>query len=91
MKAAIINSENIVVNIIVWDDTCEAPEGTTAIILEKNISVSPGWVWIEGTTFENLNPPPEPEPEPEPEPLTTQQKLEAAGLSIEELKGLLGL
>jgi len=30
-------------------------------------------------------------PEPEPEPLTPQQKLEAAGLSIEELKELLGL
>jgi hypothetical protein len=28
---------------------------------------------------------------PEPEPLTPQQKLEAAGLSVEELKELLGL
>jgi len=28
---------------------------------------------------------------PEPEPLTAQQKLEAAGLTVEELKGLLGL
>lgn len=28
---------------------------------------------------------------PEPEPLTPQQKLEAAGLTIEELKSLLGL
>lgn len=32
-----------------------------------------------------------PDPIPEPEPLTAQQKLEAAGLSVEELKGLLGL
>jgi hypothetical protein len=32
-----------------------------------------------------------PDPIPEPEPLTPQQKLEAAGLSIEELKELLGL
>jgi len=31
------------------------------------------------------------DPIPEPEPLTAQQKLEAAGLTIEELKGLLGL
>ena len=31
------------------------------------------------------------EPEPEPEPLTPQQKLEAAGLTVEELKELLGL
>lgn len=31
------------------------------------------------------------DPEPTPEPLTAQQKLEAAGLTIEELKELLGL
>ena len=31
------------------------------------------------------------DPIPEPESLTPQQKLEAAGLSIEELKELLGL
>ena len=37
------------------------------------------------------NTPLPPDPIPEPEPLTPQQKLEAAGLSIEELKELLGL
>jgi len=31
------------------------------------------------------------DPIPEPEPLTPQQKLEAAGLTVEELKELLGL
>jgi len=31
------------------------------------------------------------DPIPEPEPLTAQQKLEAAGLTVEELKDLLGL
>ncbi len=31
------------------------------------------------------------DPIPEPEPITPQQKLESAGLSIEELKELLGL
>jgi hypothetical protein len=35
-------------------------------------------------------PEPAPEPEPTPEP-TPQQKLEAAGLTVEELKELLGL
>jgi hypothetical protein len=37
---------------------------------------------------------PEPEPTPEPEPvpvLTTEQKLEAAGLTVAELKELFGL
>jgi hypothetical protein len=37
------------------------------------------------------NTPLPPDPTPEPEPLTPQQKLEAAGLTIEELKELLGL
>jgi hypothetical protein len=39
-------------------------------------------------------PAPVPEPAPEPEPpvaLTTEQKLEAAGLTVAELKELLGL
>ena len=31
------------------------------------------------------------DPTPEPEPLTPQQKLEAAGLTVEELRELLGL
>jgi hypothetical protein len=43
-------------------------------------------VWLE-----EGNTPLPPDPIAEPEPLTAQQKLEAAGLSIEELKELLGL
>jgi hypothetical protein len=42
--------------------------------------------WLE----EGNNPLP-PDPIPEQEPLTPQQKLEAAGLTVEELKELLGL
>jgi hypothetical protein len=41
--------------------------------------------------LEEGNEPLPPDPTPEPEPLTAQQKLEAAGLTIEELKGLLGI
>ena len=41
--------------------------------------------------LEEGNTPLPPDPTPEPEPLTPQQKLEAAGLTIEELKELLGL
>lgn len=41
--------------------------------------------------LEEGNEPLPPDPISEPEPLTPQQKLEAAGLSIEELKELLGL
>ena len=37
------------------------------------------------------NEPLPPDPIPEPEPLTPEQKLQASGLTIEELKELLGL
>jgi hypothetical protein len=37
------------------------------------------------------NTPIPPDPIPEPEPLTPQQKLEQSGLTVEELKELLGL
>ena len=55
--------------------------------------------WLEGYEIQGMewvktsegNTPLPPDPIPEPEPLTAQQKLEAAGLTIEELKGLLGL
>jgi len=40
--------------------------------------------------LEEGNTPLPPDPIPEPEPLTAQQKLEAAGLTVEELKDLLG-
>jgi len=41
--------------------------------------------------LEEGNTPLPPDPIPEPEPLTPQQKLANAGLTVEELKGLLGL
>jgi len=41
--------------------------------------------------LEEGNTPLPPDLIPEPEPLTAQQKLEAAGLTVEELKDLLGL
>jgi hypothetical protein len=51
-----------------------------------NIDYQEYLLWLE-----EGNTPLPPDPEPEPEPLTPQQKLEAAGLTVEELKELLGL
>jgi len=63
--------------------------------LKDNIYISPEPGVPEYDEYlkwvEEGNTPLPPDPEPEPEPLTAQQKLEAAGLSIEELKELLGL
>lgn len=57
MKAALIDNQNNVVNVIVWDDTCIAPEGTTALILEDNVSVAPGWTFDQPN---NIFIPPQP-------------------------------
>jgi hypothetical protein len=53
-------------------------------------------VWVNNNWQVQPIPKPEPEPEPTPEPepppvLTTEQKLEAAGLTVAELKELFGL
>lgn len=51
-----------------------------------NIDYQQYLLWLE-----EGNEPLPPDPIPEPTPLTPQQKLEQAGLTIEELKELLGL
>jgi len=55
MKAALI-SDGTVQNIIVWDDTCEAPEGVSVVVLEDHVPISIGWIQ-QGNSFVNPNPP----------------------------------
>jgi hypothetical protein len=89
MKAALIDNTGYVVNVIVWDDTCTAPDGVVAVVIENDFAVAPGWAYVDGVF---IAPEPEPTPEPEPVPvLTTEQKLEAAGLTVAELRELFGL
>jgi hypothetical protein len=57
MKAILINSENIVENIIVWDESCTAPEGLTSIIVEDDFLISTGWIYNGNNTFTDPNPP----------------------------------
>lgn len=45
----------------------------------------------DGNPYITYEKSPDPDPISEPEPLTARQKLEAAGLTVEELKELLGL
>lgn len=85
MKAALIDNNNNVVNVIVWDDTCIAPEGLTAVVLEDNYPVQPNFIKNEDGTFYNPNPPQEVLPK------TAEEKLEMSGLTVDELKQLLGL
>lgn len=56
-KAVIINSENIVENLVVWDDMCTAPANMTVVVLEPDIpGISPGWIWHGGRDFESSTP-----------------------------------
>jgi hypothetical protein len=62
MKAALIDNQNNVNNVIVWDDTCTAPNGTVAVVVEDDVSVAPGWTYANGT----FTPPPKPPLPPKP-------------------------
>ena len=63
--------------------------------IEDNASIPPDQTNTDYQAYlswlEEGNTPLPADPLPEPEPLTAQQKLEAAGLTVEELKSLLGL
>jgi hypothetical protein len=54
MKAAIINANNEVLNVIVWDDSCTAPPDTFAFVIEDDVMVEPGWVFQDGS-FSTVN------------------------------------
>ena len=60
MKAALVNANNVVENVIVWSQGDIAPEGFTVIELEDSHKVGPGWEWISGTDFLDTTPPPPP-------------------------------
>jgi hypothetical protein len=81
MKYKIINGlNNNLISILNLEDFSYIP------IDPANTDYQQYLLWLE-----EGNEPIPPDPIVEPEPLTPQQKLEAAGLSIEELKELLGL
>jgi len=78
----------VVENVAEWDGTSswELPVGTTRI---QSDTATPGDTW-DGVRF--TKPPPRSVPIPVPPPiLTTEQKLARIGLTVSELKAVLGL
>lgn len=69
--------------------------GDSILRLRDNASIPPDPANTDYQQYlkwlEEGNEPLPPDPIPEPEALTPQQKLEQAGLTVEELKELLGL
>lgn len=62
MTYAVVNSSNLVINIILWDGQSPwfPPDGCVAIKIPENVPVTIGWSYIDG----QFVPPPEPEPVP---------------------------
>jgi len=84
----VIVKENVVVNAIEYDTVqTGCPEGLDDVIAIASDVGQIGWVYANGI-FTNPNPPVVLEPLPE---LTPQEKLANAGLSVDELKVLLGI
>jgi hypothetical protein len=84
----VILKDNVVVNVIEYETIqTGCPEGLEDVIALASDEGQIGWTYANNT-FTDPNPPIVPEPLPK---LTPQEKLANAGLSVDELKELLGL
>lgn len=85
---AIINSTNTVINVVVWDGKppWTPPSGCIAVAIPKSSSAGIGWTYANGEFIAPLQHEPEPVVE-----LTPAEKLAKSGLTVAELKELLGL
>jgi hypothetical protein len=80
MKAALIDNQGTVLNVIVWGDNCVAPPGTMAFVVEDDFMVAPGWTLADGEFA-----PPVAPVEETPEPVEALViAVEALAPSIEE-------
>lgn len=84
----VILKDNVVVNVIEYDTIqTGCPEGLEDVVAIASEEGQIGWTYADGI-FTDPNPPVVAEPLPE---LTPQEKLANAGLSVDELKLLLGI
>ena len=60
MKAALVNNENVVENVIVWDENSQEIPGFTNVVVEDDVSVSIGFKYDPATnTFVDTRDPDE--------------------------------
>lgn len=86
-KYAIIDGINVVNLVEYENDPGDHPPGyPDDFIVVQSDEAGPGWEYINGQFVA----PPQPELTPPPE-LTPAEKLAAAGLTVDDLKNLLGL
>jgi len=86
---AIIDSTNTVINVVVWDGKppWTPPDGCIAVAIPKGSSAGIDWSYNNG----EFSAPPQPDPPEPPASLTPAEKLAASGLTVAELKELLGI
>jgi hypothetical protein len=84
----VILKDNVAVNVIEYEtEQTGCPKGLEDVIALASDEGQIGWTYADGI-FTDPNPPVVQEPLPE---LTPQEKLASAGLTVDELKTLLGL
>ena len=86
-KAALINSDNIVENIIVWDDDSGFESEFRIVVLDGAHPISIGWIWQKDATFIDPNPPVIPPPPPEPTLSELQAQLAELTAKVNKLAG----
>jgi len=85
MKAILINKDNIVENIVVWDDSCVAPENLVAVVVDDDLHVSIGWIFSGNNVFVDPNPPTEVTLPPTPTLADLQSQLLAIQAQLQSL------
>jgi hypothetical protein len=93
MNYAIVDANNLVTNVILWDGepSWKPPADCITAQIPADSVAGVGWSYVDG---EFVAPPQEVLPAIEADPipeLTPAEKLAASGLTVEELKQLLGL
>lgn len=61
MRCAVIDTNGVIVNIIMAEPTDLAPMGCSLVGIDDGVFCDIGWVW-DGAAFVNPNPPPPDEP-----------------------------
>ena len=97
MKAVLINSQNVVDNVIVWQEGDVWPGDETVVVVDDEFAVGPGYTFNGGTSF--TAPEPTPIPDEIREAIEAKEaakasalaKLTALGLTSEEIKAIIGI
>lgn len=61
MKAVLVNSQNIVDNVIVWQEGDVWNDHETVVVVDDEVAVGPGYTFNGGTSFTAPDPTPVPD------------------------------